>query len=84
MIILFMVFIYHHGFQTGEKVHGKPSKPGGWNSRTMSDETNKHLIQKHGFIRWWKTMCRAEMPSEIENQRLKNSIEKIFSKCSHM
>ena len=84
MIILPMIFIYHHGFQTGEKVHGKPSKPGGWNSRTMSDETNKHLIQKHGFIRWWKTMCRAEMPSETENYRLKNSIEKIFSKCSHM
>ena len=63
MVVLPTVFVYHHGFQTGEKVHGKPEKPGGWNSRTMGDETNKHLIQKHGFIPWWKTMCKVEIPS---------------------
>ena len=79
-----MIFIYHHGFQTGEKLHGKPSKPGGWNSRKMSDDTNRHLIQKHGFIRWWKTMCKVEMPSGEEINILKKTIEKIFSKCSHV
>lgn len=50
------VFIYHHGFQTGEKLYGKPDKPGGWNSRKMQDDTNKHLIQKHGFLAWWQMM----------------------------
>jgi SAM-dependent methyltransferase len=77
MIVLPMVFVYHHGFQTGEKVHGKPSKPGGWNSRTMSDETNKHLIQKHGFISWWKTMCKADIPpwnNGSEDQTIKEIV----------
>ena len=62
LIVLANVFVFHHGFQTGEKVHGKPDKPGGWNSRNMSDETTKHLIQKHGFMPWWKTICKAEIP----------------------
>jgi len=43
------VFVYHHGFQTGEKVFGTPDKPGGWNSRDMTENTNIELIKKHGF-----------------------------------
>jgi len=60
LVVLNSVFVYHHGFQTGEKLYGKPDKPGGWNSQKMSDDTNKQLIQKHGFHRWWKMMSNSE------------------------
>lgn len=50
------VFVYHHGFQTGNKVHGGADKPNGWNSREMIDNTNMELIRKHGFLEWWQTM----------------------------
>jgi GT2 family glycosyltransferase/SAM-dependent methyltransferase len=50
------VFVYHHGFQTGNRVYGTPDKPNGWNSREMTDNTNMELIRKHGFIAWWETM----------------------------
>jgi len=53
------VFVYHHGFQTGLRTHGEPDKPGGWNSREMTEDTNKHLIQKHGFMAWYNTMCKS-------------------------
>lgn len=43
------VFIYHHGFQTGQRIHGGPERPGGWNSMQMTEKTNIALIQKHGF-----------------------------------
>lgn len=43
------VFIFHHGFKTGERLHGSPNDPGGWNSREMQDATNRALIRKHGF-----------------------------------
>lgn len=42
-------FVYHHGFKTGERVRGHSDRPGGWNSREMTERTNKSLIQKHGF-----------------------------------
>ena len=47
------IFIYHHGFQTGERVYGKPNMEGGWNSQKMTDDTNIALIRKHGFLEWW-------------------------------
>lgn len=50
------VFVWHHGFQTGTRVHGSPDKPGGWNSQEMSDRTNIALIRKHGLKRWSETM----------------------------
>lgn len=49
-------FLIHHGFKTGIRVKGDPSTKGGWNSVEMTDRTNKHLIQKHGFSSWWKTL----------------------------
>jgi cellulose synthase/poly-beta-1,6-N-acetylglucosamine synthase-like glycosyltransferase len=58
-------FVYHHGFQTGEMLYGKPDQPGGWNSLQMTEETNDHLIQKHGFKKWWRTMVR---PEEVKEQ----------------
>lgn len=47
-------FVYHHGFKTGERVHGGPDTPGGWNSKEMGERTNSALIRKHGFREWWK------------------------------
>lgn len=49
-------FIIHHAFKTGERVKGGPDKPGGWNSKEMSDRTNRWLIQKHGFKFYMETM----------------------------
>lgn len=60
-------FVYHHGFQTGERVHGKPDRPGGWNSRDMIDLTNAELIRKHGFLTWWETMCGQSTESRPES-----------------
>jgi len=57
-------FVYHHGFQTGEVLYGKPDEPGGWNSLQMTEQTNDRLIQKHGFKKWWRTMVRPEEPAE--------------------
>jgi len=54
------VFIYHYGFQTGERLYGGPDKPGGWNSREMTEKTNMELIRKHGFMEYWKTMKNDE------------------------
>lgn len=49
-------FIIHHAFKTGERVHGTPDKPFGWNSKGMSDRTNRWLIQKHGFKMYMETV----------------------------
>lgn len=49
-------FIIHHAFKTGERVKGGPEKPGGWNSKEMSDRTNRWLIQKHGFKFYMETI----------------------------
>lgn len=38
------VFVYHHGFKTGQKVHGSD-----WNSVSMVERTNHALIRKHGL-----------------------------------
>jgi SAM-dependent methyltransferase len=61
------VFIYHHGFQTGEKVHGKPDKPGGWNSREMTENTNIELIKKHGFMEFHNTILNHIASSNLES-----------------
>jgi GT2 family glycosyltransferase len=49
-------FIWHYGFQTGEKLKGTPDKPGGWNSPEMSTNINIALIRKHGLRKWMNTM----------------------------
>lgn len=49
-------FIIHHGFKTGERVHGGPGVNGGWNSPQMSEKTNSALIKKHGFKAFFGTV----------------------------
>lgn len=56
MLVSNKTFVYHHGFQTGTKVHGGPDQAGGWNSPQMTERTNTALIKKHGFLAWWETM----------------------------
>lgn len=43
------VFVYHHGFKTGERVEGTPDVVGGWNSIQKIEKTNHALINKHGL-----------------------------------
>jgi SAM-dependent methyltransferase len=45
------VFIYHHGFKTGERVHGAY-----WNSADMQESTDMALIHKHGLREWFATI----------------------------
>lgn len=53
------VFVYHHGFQTGNRVYGDSSKPNGWNSFEKTEKTNLALIKKHGLRVWYETMKGA-------------------------
>lgn len=42
------VFVYHHGFVTGTRVHGPAHIAGGWNSRMYSETVHAALLAKHG------------------------------------
>ena len=50
------VFVYHHGFKTGERLHGGSNVNGGWNSFEYMEKVNTGLIKKHGFKRWQELM----------------------------
>lgn len=50
------VFVFHHGFKTGERLHGTANVGGGWNSYEMQHNVNTALIKKHGFARWQQLM----------------------------
>lgn len=57
------VFVFHHGFKTGERVHGDHTKFNGWNSWEKMQKTNTGLIKKHGLKKWWDAMKGAyELP----------------------
>jgi SAM-dependent methyltransferase len=45
-------FVYHHGMQTGPRVHGGDSISGGWNSYDYINKVDTELIRKHGFARY--------------------------------
>lgn len=53
------VFVYHHGFKTGERIEGGPNVNGGWNSIQRIEKTNFALINKHGlksFLDLWQAV----------------------------
>ena len=50
------VFVYHHGFQTGIRIKGEPTKVDGWNSYEMKEKTDTALIKKHGFREWYECL----------------------------
>ena len=79
------VFIYHHGFKTGERLHGASNVSNGWNSYEMMEKTNRAIIAKHGFARWQKLMLTImkaenynEYTSEIDTEG--KIIRKILAK----
>ncbi len=45
------VFVFHHGFKTGERLHGAY-----WNSMDMQDRTNHSLMRKHGLVEVLSTL----------------------------
>ena len=42
------VFVYHHGFVTGTRMHGPAGISGGWNSPEYAKRTMDALVRKHG------------------------------------
>ena len=61
------VFVYHHGFKTGNRVYGDVQKMNGWNSYEMLEKTNHALIRKHGFKKWWECIKGGySLPSIVE------------------
>lgn len=57
------VFVYHHGFKTGERVYGTADKANGWNSYEFKEKTDFALIKKHGFRKWYELiMSTYEQP----------------------
>lgn len=66
-------FLIHHAFKTGERVKGTPDKPFGWNSKQMSDRTNRWLIQKHGFKMFMETI-RGFSYNQVESHDLEGDV----------
>lgn len=64
------VFIYHHGFKTGERVEGGPNQKNGWNSVEKTERTNWALMEKHGLYSWMA--CMNQLASDLENPELLN------------
>lgn len=61
------VFVYHHGFKTGQRVFGDATKRGGWNSYEYKEKVDTALIQKHGFKEWWNTVKSAGETPTLKN-----------------
>lgn len=61
-------FIIHHAFKSGERAHGPSNVTGGWNSKEMTDRTNKFLIQKHGFKTFMETMRGLDYSGFVRNE----------------
>lgn len=74
-------FIYHHGFKTGERVRGGPDTANGWNSKEMTEKTNRRLIQKHGFSSFMNTMRggvtppAASVPVDLEGDLVRTLVQ---------
>lgn len=73
MVVLKDVFVYHHGFQTGNKLHGDHTVKNGWNSPQMTERTNNALIKKHGFLSFWETIVPQQMTQADIDHSLKDT-----------
>ena len=60
------IFVFHHGFKTGERIHGASEKPFGWNSPEFTDRTNNGIIHKHGFRKWFDTLYKTPKYQDTE------------------
>jgi SAM-dependent methyltransferase len=72
------IFVYHHGFQTGNRIHGDHNAFNGWNSRNMTDNVNMELIRKHGFLEWWNMMINKNISNVIEDNDSERKVVKDF------
>lgn len=73
------VFVYHHGFKTGERVHGAPVDPNGWNSYEKQEKIDLALIKKHGLKKWWDCKKGAwEAPNSTYIDQLPDTEGKII------
>lgn len=72
-------FLIHHGFKSGERLHGGPEKVGGWNSTEMTDRTNAYLIKKHGFKTFTQTRRGLELqyvpPIDTEGNLIRTMVK---------
>lgn len=59
------VFVFHHGFKTGERIHGTADKPLGWNSVEFTDKLNDAIIRKHGFRKWFDTIYKSPEVNDV-------------------
>ena len=60
LICLMDTFVFHHGFQTGQRTHGSY-----WNSQLMQERTNNALIRKHGMKKFYECTSQAYRPYTI-------------------
>ncbi len=79
------VFVYHHGFKSGERLNGPSSVTNGWNSYEMQEKTNLALIKKHGLAKWWETTKGAWFPPSVSFAQTTedsegNAIRKLLKK----
>lgn len=78
LVICRDVFVFHHGFKTGERLRGTPDRPGGWNSQEMSENTNIALIRKHSFRDFIDCNYGGlEKPSDAKQPSRENEIEVV-------
>lgn len=67
------IFVYHHGFKTGDRLHGTYDKPFGWNSPEFTERTNFALIRKHGFRKWFETLFIPYKHNQFVNEYILDS-----------
>lgn len=70
------VFVYHHGFKTGERVEGSP-QVGGWNSLQKIERTNFGLINKHGLPAFLDLWAEEPSPSSMLSQNWGDNENKL-------
>lgn len=59
-------FVYHHGFQTGDRVYGRE----GWVGEEKTDRTNIEIIKKHGLKKWHD--CLSCAVKDVPQQALED------------
>lgn len=69
------VFIFHHGFKSGERLNGPASVANGWNSYEMYSKTNTALIKKHGLKKWYDTMSVGLQPPKFNYKEQTEDME---------
>lgn len=74
------VFVYHHGFKTGERIRGGSNVNGGWNSFEYMEKVNTALIRKHGFKRWQEHVLDINKIEKFDLKFVNDSEGKLIRK----